>query len=184
MGKQHKNGQEKGPPGVVILSAEEIQQLVRELAEKIQQDYTGKEPVLLAVLKGAFIFMADLSRHLSLPLTCDFIRVSSYRPDGTAGTLRLDFDVTQPVKDKDVLVLEDVVDSGKTLSFIRTHLLAQGAKTVRFGALVQKQRSQGEVQVDYVGKIIPNDYVVGYGMDLNGQYRNLPWIQSWSLTKS
>jgi hypoxanthine phosphoribosyltransferase len=88
------------------------------------------------------------------------------------------------VKGKDVLVLEDVVDSGKTLGFIRAHLLAQGAKSVRFGALVQKAHSRGEISVDYVGKIIPNDYVVGYGMDLDGRYRNLPWIQSLPLTKS
>lgn len=184
MRKQHKNGQGISPEGKVILPSEEIKILVKDLAEKIEQGYRGKELILLGVLKGSFIFMADLVRQIRLPLACDFIRVSSYLADGQPGPLRLEFDVTQPVRDKNVLVLEDVVDTGKTLSYIRSHLLSQGARTIRFGALVQKQRSVREVQVDYLGKIIPDDYVVGYGMDLNGLYRNLPWIQTITLTKS
>jgi hypoxanthine phosphoribosyltransferase len=184
MRKQHKNGQAKGPEGRVILSPDQIEILVEQLAKKIEKDYYQKELIVLGVLKGSFIFMADLVRQIKLPLTCDFIRVSSYLPDGRAGPLRLEFDVTQPVRDKEVLVLEDVVDTGKTLGFIRAHLLSQGARTIRIGALVQKQRSVKEIHVDYLGKIIPNDYVVGYGMDLNGVNRNLPWIQTIALTKS
>jgi hypoxanthine phosphoribosyltransferase len=184
MGRQPKNGTATAPEGNILVPAEEIKSLVHRLAKEIEQSYQGRNLILLGVLKGSFIFMSDLVREIRLPLTCDFIRVSSYLSDGSAGTLRLEFDVTQPVKDKDVLVLEDVVDTGRTLGFIHDHLAAQGAKTTRFAALVQKEHSLGGVQVDYVGKVIPNDYVVGYGMDLNGLYRNLPWIQTISLTKS
>jgi hypoxanthine phosphoribosyltransferase len=184
MVKQHKNGQGIAPNGTMLVSEPEILTLLDRLAQEIEHDYRGRDLVVLGVLKGSFVFMADLVRRIRLPLACDFIRVSSYLPNGTAGDLRLDFDVTQPVRDKDILVLEDVVDTGKTLGFIRHHLESQGAKSICLAALVQKQHSLGQVRVDYLGKTIPDDYVVGYGMDLDGRYRNLAWIQSISLTKS
>lgn len=183
MGKQHKNGQDRGSETTIVVSQREIEQLTSRLAREIENDYQGKDLVILGVLKGAFVFMADLIRKISLPLTCDFIRVSSYGPKGTQDQLRLEFDMTQPVKGRNVLLLEDVVDTGQTLRFIEQHLKSHGAKSIRFVALVQKRRSADKVPVDYLGKIIPDDYVVGYGMDLDGHHRNLPWIQAVTLTK-
>lgn len=184
MGKQHKNAGEELPAGRILLTDKEIQSLLDRMAAEIERDFSGRECVVLGVLKGAFIFMADLVRRIQLPITCDFIRVSSYSPQGTAGPLRLEFDLTQPVVGKDILVLEDVVDTGRTLGFIRDHLLAHGAKRVFFGALVQKKRSLGVVPVDYVGQVIPDDYVIGYGMDQGGRFRNLPWVQTLDRIKS
>jgi len=114
------------PGGRIILSAEEIQGLVRDLAAQIEKDYQGRELVIIAVLKGAAILLTDLIRQIGLPLTCDFLRVSSYGPDGRPGQLRLEFDLTQPIREKDVLVLEDVVDTGNTLTFIKNHLAGRG----------------------------------------------------------
>jgi len=168
----------------ILLTDQEIKKLVCRLAREIERDYRGKELVLMGVLKGAVVFLSDLMRELRIPLTCDFLRVSSYGPDGTPGNLRLDFDATQPIEGKDVLVLEDVVDTGRTLSFIKSHLRGKGAKSVRFCALVRKTHTPANVQVHYLGKEIPNNYVVGYGMDLDGLYRNLPWIEDRTLTKS
>lgn len=163
----------------ILVSEHEIQNMVRKLGAEIQKDYAGKELVAIAVLKGAALFMADLIREIQLPLFCDFIRVSSYQSNGTPGGLRLEFDLTQPIAGKDVLVLEDVVDSGRTLNFIKEHLARKGPRTVKFCALVQKEHTPPEIRVDYLGGMIPNEYVVGYGMDLNGLYRNLRWIEAF-----
>ena len=168
----------------VVLSQTDIDEIITGLAQKIGQDYQGQDLVVMGVLKGAILFMADLIRKISLPLTCDFIRVSSYQSDGSQGNLRLEFDHTQPVRGKHILILEDVVDTGKTLAFIQKHLEGKGAKSIKFCALVQKKRSVPIVAVDYLGKVIPDDYVVGYGMDLDGLHRNLPWIEAVDLTKS
>lgn len=168
----------------IILSERDIKKIVQRLAKEIERDYEKKDLVVIGVLKGAAFFMSDLVRQINLPLTVDFVRVSSYRADGTLGDLRLEFDHTQPIQDKDVLVLEDVVDTGKTLNFIEKHLSGKGANSIKFGALLRKEHTPGGVQVHYLGKVIPSDYVVGYGMDLGGLYRNLPWIERRSLTKS
>jgi hypoxanthine phosphoribosyltransferase len=167
----------------ILLSESEIQAMVHDLARKIETDYRGKELVMVGVLKGAAVFMADLIRKIQIPLFCDFLRVSSYREGLSQGELHLAFDLTQPIQGKHVLVLEDVVDSGKTVHFIQKHLEGRGAKSVKFCALVRKEHALDTVKVEYVGKTIPNDYVIGYGMDLNGLYRNLPWIESRPLTK-
>lgn len=151
--------------------------MIQKIAKEIEQDYQGKPLVVLGVLKGSFIFMADLVRAIDLPLKCEFIRVSSYRKDGSQGELRLEMDLIQPVRGEHVLVLEDIVDTGKTLGFIAHHLKGQGAASVKFCALVQKERSLGQVKVDYLGQVISNDYVVGYGMDLAGLYRNFSYIE-------
>ncbi len=166
----------------ILLSPDKISELVSHLAMEIERDFAGQNLVVVVVLKGAAIFMADLIRRIELPLTCDFIRVSSYLENGQPGTLRLEFDVTQPVIDKDVLVLEDVVDSGRTLEFLRRHFKTKGARSIKFCALLKKAAAE-KIPVDYVGCIIPNQYVIGYGMDLDGQFRNLPWIEAVTLTK-
>lgn len=162
----------------ILLNEDQIKTLVKDLAAQIERDYQGKDLVVLGVLKGAFIFMADLIREIRLPLKCEFIRISSYRQDGTQGHLRLDMDLIQPVRGEHVLVLEDIVDTGKTFDFISHHLKGQGATSVKFCALVQKQKSIAETKIDYLGQVIPDDYVVGYGMDLAGRLRNLPHIET------
>ncbi|MDX1387390.1 MAG: hypoxanthine phosphoribosyltransferase [bacterium] len=170
--------------GKILLSKQEIEEIIKELGGRINRDYEGKDLVVLGVLKGAFMFMADLIREIDLPLTCEFVRVSSYGPDGKPGHLRLEFDLTQSVVGKDVLVLEDLVDTGTTLQFLKHHLQGKGAKSVRFCTLIKKENAPEELPLDYYGKVIPPDYVVGFGMDLNGRFRNLPWIGYPPSTKS
>ncbi|MFO1462216.1 MAG: hypoxanthine phosphoribosyltransferase [bacterium] len=171
------------PSGEILLSEKEIASGVARLAETINRDYAGRELVVIAVLKGAAMFMADLIRRLKMPLRCDFLRVSSYSSEGKPGDLRLEFDLTQPILGKAVLVLEDVVDTGRTLQFILPHLKSKGAASVKFCALLKKRGAPADFPLDYVGFEIPDDYVVGYGMDLDGLYRNLPWIERCQPTK-
>lgn len=168
----------------ILLSAEQIATIVQRVAGEISRDYPGRSLVVIGVLKGAAVFMSDLIRHLNLPLTCDFLRLSSYQSDGSSGALRLEFDLTQPIVGKDVLVVEDIVDSGKTLRFIRQHLQSKGAHSVKICSLLKKTSAPPDAEVDYVGTLIPQDYVVGYGMDLDGRYRNLPYIGRVKLTKA
>ncbi len=169
----------------ILLSEQEICSIVGQLAQKIEQDYEKKDLVVVGVLKGAFIFMADLVRQIKIPLTCDFLRIQSYGPDGRPGYLRLEFDITQSIAGKNVLVLEDVVDTGRTLEFIAKHLETKGAKSVRFCTMIHKQTSHPcRVPLHYCGKILPDVYIVGYGMDLDGQHRNLPFIGAVELIKS
>ncbi len=169
--------------GDILLSEDEIAVGVARLAEAINRDYQGKELVVIGVLKGAVLFMADLIRRLRMPLRCDFLRISSYTREGTSGDLRLEFDLTQPIAGQHVLVLEDVVDTGKTLQFILPHLLSKGAASVRFCSLLKKRGSPAGLALDYIGFEIQDEYVVGYGMDLDGLYRNLPWIELCRPTK-
>jgi hypoxanthine phosphoribosyltransferase len=171
------------PSGEILLSENEIAAGVARLAEAINRDYHGKELVIIGVLKGAVLFMADLIRRLQMPLRCDFLRISSYTREGASGDLRLEFDLTQPIAGQHVLVLEDVVDTGKTLQFILPHLLSKGAASVRFCSLLKKRGSPAGLALDYIGFEVPDDYVVGYGMDLDGLYRNLPWIERCRPTK-
>lgn len=163
--------------GAAILTEEEIQALTKKLAAQISGAYQGKELVVLGVLKGAFIFMADLIRQIPLPLTCEFMRVSSYDATGHPSELRLDFAETESVAGKHVLVLEDIVDTGRTLGFIQDHLKEAGAKSVKFCALIRMEDAPKEPPVDFLGLTLEKGYIIGYGMDLGGRFRNLPWIQ-------
>jgi len=163
--------------GEILLDENQIQNAVERLAKEITRDYSGRELVVIGILKGAAVFMSDLIRRIAIPMSCDFLRVSSYTSEGQSGTLRLEFDLTQPIEGKHVLVLEDVVDSGKTLQFVLPHLQSKGAASVKFCALLKKQHAPGQPVLDYMGFEIPEDYVVGYGMDLDGLYRNLPSIE-------
>ncbi|HEX5033540.1 MAG TPA: hypoxanthine phosphoribosyltransferase, partial [bacterium] len=156
------------PCGDILLDEKTIASAVERLAGQIQADYAGQSLVVIGILKGAAIFMSDLIRRLKLPLRVDFLRVASYGADGRSGDLRLEFDLTQSVADCHVLVLEDVVDTGQTLRFVRPHLLGKGALSVKFCSLLKKRTSPADLQVDYVGFEVGGDYVVGYGMDLDG----------------
>jgi hypoxanthine phosphoribosyltransferase len=163
----------------VLLSARDVQLRVRELALAIRRD-AGPAPVLhlVGVLKGAFMFLADLLRAIDGPVTCDFLAVSSYgAADTSAGDVRLTRDLDQPIDGRDVVLVEDIIDSGRTLRYLQHLLATRRPRSLRTVCLLDKPaRRQVDVQVDYIGFTIEDRFVVGYGLDLDERYRNLPYI--------
>ena len=163
----------------VLLTREEIAAKVQELGKQITGDYAGKKPVLVCILKGAAVFFADLIREISLPLTLDFMAISSYgSATKTSGVVRILKDLDNDILGKDVIVVEDIVDSGITLSYLTKILMQRGAKSLRIAALLDKpaRRKVQDLTVDYSCFNIPDAFVVGYGLDFNQTYRNLPDI--------
>ena len=163
----------------VLITRDEIAKKVRELGEQITKDYEGKKPVLICVLKGASIFFADLVREISLPLTLDFMAISSYgSATKTSGVVRILKDLDHDIVGKDVIIVEDIVDSGITLSYLTKILKQRGASTLRIATLLDKpaRRKVNDLTVDYMCFDIPDAFVVGYGLDYDQTYRNLPDI--------
>ena len=161
-----------------FITERRLQARVRALGRKIRSDYAGRDLVLVGILKGSFVFMADLARAIPLPLTCDFMRVSSYGA-GTvsSGKIRMEFDLSHPVKGKDVLLVEDIVDTGWTLNHVLDELRKKKPTSLRLAALLHKPaRTRVDVPIDYLGFTIPDRFVVGYGLDFDGRYRNLPYV--------
>jgi len=161
-----------------FISERRLQARVRALGRAIRADYRGRDLILVGILKGSFIFMADLARAIDLPLTCDFLRVSSYG-SGTVsnGKIKMEFDLSHPVKGKDVVVIEDIVDTGWTLDHVLRELRAKRPRSLRLAALLHKpERTRVRVPIDYLGFTIPDRFVVGYGLDFDGRYRNLRHI--------
>ncbi len=163
----------------LMYSDEQIRGRVTELGVQITTDYAGKDLVLIGVLKGSCVFMADLMREIDLPLTIDFMAVSSYK-DGTVSTGDVEIlkDLTNPIRGKDVIVCEDIVDTGLTLFRLTEILGSRGANSIKIATLLDKPepRVKKELKIDYCGFQIPNEFVVGYGLDAAGRYRNLPFI--------
>jgi len=160
-----------------LISTEEIQKRVKELADQIEKDYKDKgEIVIVGILKGAFMFMADLVRHLSVPVRCDFLRVSSYDHDVNTGVVRMEFDLTQPVEGKHILMVEDIVDTGNTLRYLLQHLKTKNPASMKIASLLYKEKGAAREMVDYIGFTVPDKYVIGYGLDSEGLYRSLPYI--------
>jgi len=161
-----------------LLDEDVIQQKVRELARKISGDYAGRTPLLVGILKGAWVFMADLVRQISIPITCDFLGVSSYGASTeTSGVVKIVADLKRPVEGKEVLLIEDIVDSGLTLNFLIENMQLRQAKSVKVCALLDKPtRHRADVKIDYLGFTVPNRFLVGYGIDYAERYRNLPYI--------
>jgi hypoxanthine phosphoribosyltransferase len=163
----------------VLYSADAIRKRIDELGAEITRDYAGKELVLVGVLKGSCVFMADLMRVIDLPLTIDFMSVSSYK-DGTVSTGDVEIlkDLSNPIRDKHVIVVEDIIDTGLTLSRLLDILGSRGAASIKLASFLDKPepRVKTEVKIDYKGFVIPNEFVVGYGLDAAGRYRNLPFI--------
>jgi len=162
----------------VLYDEEQVAAKVSELGAMISRDYDGKDLLMISVLKGAFVFMADLIREITVPLRMDFMMVSSYGPGvKTSGVVKILKDLDSPVEGRDVLVVEDILDSGKTLSYINTVLRARSPKSIRLVTLLDKPtRRQAEITPDYVGFTIPDEFVVGYGLDWDEKYRNLPYV--------
>ncbi|MBT3181956.1 MAG: hypoxanthine phosphoribosyltransferase [Deltaproteobacteria bacterium] len=161
----------------VLISEEELGKRIKEIAQEIESDFGGGDLVVVGVLKGSFIFMADLVRSIKRPLSCDFIRISSYENDVSTGMVRMEFDMTQPVKDKNVLLVEDIVDSGRTLRYLLEHMKNKGANKLKVASLLFKEMgTDSKKLVDYIGFEVPERYVIGYGLDSEGVYRSLPYV--------
>ncbi len=162
-----------------MISADEIAERVRQLGEQITREYAGKQLVLVGVLKGSCVFMSDLMRHIDLPMDIDFMAVASYK-DGTvsSGDVEILKDLTKPIRDKSVILVEDIIDTGLTLHRLVDILGTRGAESIKIATLLDKPepRIKKEVQVDYCGFEIPNKFVVGYGLDVAGRFRNLPFV--------
>jgi hypoxanthine phosphoribosyltransferase len=161
-----------------LISAADLQRRVAELAARISADYRDKDLLVVGVLKGAFIFLADLARALTIPVRCDFVKLSTYGLGAeSSGTVRLQLDVSQPVAGVAVLIVEDIIDTGTTTSWLIEHLHRQGAASIRLCALLDKPaRRRAAVPIDYLGFTIPDHFVVGYGIDYGERYRQLPYV--------
>jgi hypoxanthine phosphoribosyltransferase len=162
----------------VLITDEEIQGKIRELGDRITEDYRGKELLLVGVLKGAFVVMADLSRHIRLPLQFDFMAVSSYgAATKTSGVVRILKDLDHDIDGHDVLLVEDIVDSGLTLAYLLRNLRARRPASLEVCALLRKPEVQRvALDIRYEGFEIPPEFVVGYGLDYGQKYRNLPYV--------
>lgn len=160
----------------VLISGSALEQRVGELGAQISKDYQGRAPLLVGVLKGVTCFMADLMRHISLPLAIDFMAISSYE-GGQGGAVRIVKDLDEPLAGRDVLVVEDIVDTGMTLNTLLQQLQLRGPASLRVCALLDKRvRRLANVPIDYVGFEVPDEFVVGYGLDFRQKFRNLPFI--------
>jgi hypoxanthine phosphoribosyltransferase len=162
----------------VLLSEEQIQSRIKELGTDIARDYAGRNPLLVGVLKGACLFMSDLMRAIDIRLGIEFMAISSYgMSTRTSGEVRILKDLGVPVEGRDIIVVEDIVDTGLTLSYLLANLKSRGAASVKLVALLDKvDRRERQVPIDYVGFEIPDAFVVGYGLDFAERYRNLPFI--------
>ena len=166
------------PEPHILFRREEIEATVKRLAAAIKQDYQDKHPLLIGILKGSFMFMADLIRLLNFPLEVEFIRLSSYgRGRSTPGEIKVVQGLCSPIKGKDVLVIEDIVDTGLTISFLLDYLRKRKPTSLKLCALTDKpSRRQVPVTIDYMGFTVPNKFIVGYGIDWDEKFRYLPDI--------
>ena len=166
------------PQVKILIRRDQIAKAVDRLASEIKRDYQDKQPLLIGVLKGSFVFMADLIRQLDSPLELDFVRLSSYgAARESSGKVRVIQGVKTPVKGKDVLVIEDIVDTGITISFLLDYLKKKQPASLKLCALTDKpSRRKIPVPIDYLGFTVPNEFVVGYGLDCDQRFRNLPDI--------
>ena len=162
----------------ILVTRQEISAAVKKLGARITADYAGKTPVLIGILKGSVVFFSDLIREIDLPLTTEFMAVSSYgSATKSTGVVRMVKDLDRDVTGRDVLIVEDIVDSGMTLSYLKMHLADRGAASIKIVTLLDKpERRRVELKADYFCFTIPDEFVVGYGLDYDEKYRNLPDI--------
>lgn len=162
----------------VLVTEEDISKRIKELGQVITEDYKDKDLVVIGILKGAVIFMSELVQHIELPIIMDFMAVSSYgKSTISTGEVRIIKDLDFSVEEKDILIVEDIIDTGLTLNYLTEILKKRGASSVKICTLLDKpERRSVEVKVDYLGFEIPDEFVVGYGLDYAEQYRNLPYV--------
>jgi hypoxanthine phosphoribosyltransferase len=164
--------------GKPVFSKSEIQKRVTELGDKISRDYKGEELLLVGVMKGAFIFMADLARAISIPVSIDYIGLSAFHSRSKGrGAVRIASDLNENISGKNVLIVEDIINSGLTMAYVVNNLKAREPKSIKVCTMFDKaDKRRNDFRPDYVGFPIPNIYIIGYGMDYKDQYRNLPYI--------
>ena len=162
----------------VLLSEEEIHAKVKEMGKKITEDYKNSNLMLVTVLKGAVVFLADIMREIDVPAEIDFMAVSSYGSGvKSSGVVKIVKDLDVPLEGKDILIVEDILDSGLTLSYIKELLASRGPRSIKVATLLDKpSRRKVDLQADYVGFSVPDEFVIGYGLDYDEKYRNLPYI--------
>jgi len=170
--------------GDLVISEDDLQNRIAELGKQLTADYAGRPPLLVGVLKGAFVFMADLARAIDLPVEFDFMAVSSYgAATKTSGVVRIVKDLDLDLTDRHVLIVEDIIDSGLTLAYLRRNLLARGPASLEVCALlVREGMDKVDLDLKYVGFRIPPAFVVGYGLDVAERYRNLPFVCVYNET--
>ncbi len=161
-----------------LVGEDEVEEIVTRIAAEIDEAYAGKHLVLLGILKGSVVFLGDLMKKLRIPVEIDFMKVSSYGSGTTSsGSISIQLDIRRNLSDCDVLIIEDIIDSGRTLSYLVDYLLLKGAKSVKTCTLLDKpSRRVVDYKADFVGKIIPAEFVVGYGIDYDERFRALPYI--------
>ena len=163
----------------ILLTEEQIKARVQELGEELSREYAGKDPVVVGVLKGVVVFYADMIRELKVPCQMDFMWISSYVGTNSTGTMQVKKDVSADIKGRHVLILEDIFDTGNSLNYTYNHLMSKEPASLKICTLLDKpdRRKPGiTLKADYTGFTIPNEFVVGYGLDFNEHYRNLPYI--------
>jgi hypoxanthine phosphoribosyltransferase len=173
--------EQSGSVGEVVVAEDELRSRIVELGKQVTEDYEGREPLLVGVLKGAFVFMSDLARAIDLPVEVDFMAVASYGSSTkTSGIVRIEKDLDIDLTGRDVLLVEDIVDSGLTLRWLRRNLLTRSPASLEVCALLVKTGMQrDDPDLKYVGFHIPPDFVVGYGLDMDQRHRNLPEVRLW-----
>ncbi len=163
----------------ILLTEEQIKTRIKELGEELSREYAGKNPLIVGVLKGVVVFYADMIRSIEVPCQLDFMWISSYRGTSSTGTMKVRCDLSAQVKGRHVLILEDIFDTGNSLQFTYDYLMAQEPASLKICTLLDKPERRNPavtVKADYTGFVIPNEFVVGYGLDYNELYRNLPFV--------
>ena len=161
----------------VLISEEELQAKVKEMGRKISEDFRGKDPLFVGVLKGCFIFMSDLLRYVDIKCTMDFMAVSSYQGTSSTGAVKINKDLSQDIEGRHIIIVEDILDSGVTLSYLKKYLEVRKPASISIATLLDKPaRRKADVYADYYCFEVPDAFVVGYGLDYNEVYRNLPYI--------
>lgn len=161
----------------VLISQIEIEKSVQEIGQKISADYDGKDPIFVGVLKGCFIFMADLMRHVSIKCSMDFMAVSSYDGTNSTGAVKINKDLNESIEGRHIILVEDILDSGITLTYLKNYLSVRKPASISIVTLMDKpSRRKADIYADYSGFEVPDAFVVGYGLDYNECYRNLPYI--------
>lgn len=169
----------------ILFTEEEIQLRVAEIAERINEDYEGLEPLIISVLKGSLHFVSDLTRRINLPLSLDFMAIQSYGPmSESTGAVKLLKDLDEPIEDRDVIIVEDIIDTGLTINYLLRSLKARNPRTIRVCTLLDKKaRRLVPIDITYRGFEVPDVFVVGYGLDFEQKFRNLPYIGVLDIEK-